>query len=1101
MRDTASWRKPITSTLLRHWQDAPSEHARILCDVELGLHLLERMAPEEPPTSLWALLTGYPFPAAAADDWQREHRAMLQRARHVLADFRSPRPWRQALDRYRGWPDSLRLYEVSADLTAFEKRAVAVCSDRERFFEDVLARDVPHRTRPVRWAGAGEHEFVLRGRYESRVIPDELVFPVPPPYFLQTDGGKSADGFYVSIPELVETARWMDQEEAARGLPRGGWERRVERLRLDLRDSETGELQASDSLPIAGLAHVIGMVSSGKSTLMDVTAVWAARRGLHVTIVVGDVVSALDRAALFRRLGLAAAPVLGASNRQRQLWKLHAAVAADHDSVTLALEHEGFRWLSTACPLDGLDEARRSAQPEGVPCLRLVPGEHLEKRPGWHGEEHACPVYARCPFHQAQLDLQEASIWVATPASLVYTRVAPQLCPERLRFAELVYRRSDLVLVDEADQVQVQLDGMFCPSQTLTGPEGGWLGSLQHRVVEELNRRGRGQVSDEAVAAWCQTHDILQAAITGVYARLLQSPTLSKWVRGSSYFTDWTLLQEIARSLGASAGEPTESATALPRPLSEFIDDPLNEESESELGTLAHRLIAADDGGRTRGRLRAWVNENRTSETELSDAALDELAEKVEFSLVVAVLQSRLAKLLAGWRQAEGPLGLETEGSALLHRPPLDYQPVIPDPPMGRVLAFQYLPNDDDPEQPGNLRFFRCGGVGRWLLLHLHELYAGDGIPGPHVLLLSGTSWAGSSPSYHVQTPVTGVLRAPQAEVDAIHESRFEFLRISTHTGSPVMISGRRGAERIEALREMLSQLARRNGFGGPGILEQERLDLPERRQRILLVVGSYAEAREARDFLLRVRPEWRGAIRHLVRDEREVESEWRGDEEDALPRGVVHQFAATGAWLLIAPLQAIERGHNILTEEKDVAAIGAAYFLVRPHSKPDDLDFVIHSMNQWALARCTDRDWLVSRADENALTFGAMGIAFRREAFRRWRWLLSLPIRYSTLPDSELERVIWSHLVTIWQVIGRLVRGGSPARVYFCDAAFAPRTSKLEEDGDDAGSSLLVGMHEVLRPYFDPAADLPDRPLVQMLYGPLFAALEQIGGLSHGTP
>ncbi|WP_345613077.1 hypothetical protein [Pseudonocardia adelaidensis] len=82
-----------------------------------------------------------------------------------------------------------------------------------------------------------------------------------------------------------------------------------------------------------------------------------------------------------------------------------------------------------------------------------------------------------------------------------------------------------------------------------------------------------------------------------------------------------------------------------------------------------------------------------------------------------------------------------------------------------------------------------------------------------------------------------------------------------------------------------------------------------------------------------------------------------------------------------------------------------------------------------------------------------------RRDAQRQWRRLLHALVAYSRLDDDERDRVAWTQLVTIWQVIGRLLRGGQPARVYFCDAAFAPRTARRAEDDtdvDDETTSLL---------------------------------------------
>jgi len=151
--------------------------------------------------------------------------------------------------------------------------------------------------------------------------------------------------------------------------------------------------------------------------------------------------------------------------------------------------------------------------------------------------------------------------------------------------------------------------------------------------------------------------------------------------------------------------------------------------------------------------LRDWIRAQPefTAVKSFSEKDLKEAALCLEFTLLTAILQNRLNLLIREWKQAEKPLRLEGGSAMLFHRPPKDYEAVIPASPMGNVLGFQYVQAVGDSDRPGDLRFFRCMGVGRWMLLHFHELFASDNVAGPHVLLLSGTSWAGTSPGYHVQ--------------------------------------------------------------------------------------------------------------------------------------------------------------------------------------------------------------------------------------------------------------------------------------------------------------------------------------------------------------
>ena len=428
------------------------------------------------------------------------------------------------------------------------------------------------------------------------------------------------------------------------------------------------------------------------------------------------------------------------------------------------------------------------------------------------------------------------------------------------------------------------------------------------------------------------------------------------------------------------------------------------------------------------------------------------------------------------------------------YRSPHDYQPLLPVTPIGNVLAFQFL---EDQHKNSTLKFFRCTGVGRWLMLHLHGLLAAEGVAGPHVLLMSGTSWANHTPSYHVQVPITGILQLPESETAAIARSHFEFLPLRDERGDLIYISGLHGELRADALRRMLDRLAQPSSLNELSILEREMDKLPARQRRILLVVGSYQEAKAACEHLQQMRADWKssGAIRQLVPDDASPEEKAGAS---ALPRGIVDQFAETGASILIAPLLAIERGHNILTDDMDVedieegngprrkvAAIGAAYFLVRPHPQPHDLAYAIRTLNCWAVEQ--------SSSLPKAKSINDAGIIWRKQANEFWHKTITTDWIYSHLEGAERDQLTWHLIVSIWQVIGRLVRGGVEAHVYFCDAKFDPLRCGLKEKD----VSLLAEMQRVLRRYFNDSSDSATSPhdctIVRSLYRPLYQALQEL--------
>ncbi len=162
--------------------------------------------------------------------------------------------------------------------------------------------------------------------------------------------------------------------------------------------------------------------------------------------------------------------------------------------------------------------------------------------------------------------------------------------------------------------------------------------------------------------------------------------------------------------------------------------------------------------------------------------------------------------------------------------------------------------------------------------------------------------------------------------------------------------------------------------------------------------------------------------------------------------------------------------------------------------------------MNDWAARMLRDGSFRELVRDED--TLDAAGKEFRHQARAKWRHLLNQPMAYSRLGEEEKASFTWDQLVVIWQVIGRLVRGGVPARVVFVDAPFAERQAR-GLSGDTAETSLLASMLHVLAPYCGdsepPSGGSPvpalDRVLVTTLYKPLYTALSRLFPASEAAP
>jgi hypothetical protein len=103
----------------------------------------------------------------------------------------------------------------------------------------------------------------------------------------------------------------------------------------------------------------------------------------------------------------------------------------------------------------------------------------------------------------------------------------------------------------------------------------------------------------------------------------------------------------------------------------------------------------------------------------------------------------------------------------------------------------------------------------------------------------------------------------------------------------------------------------------------------------------------------------------------------------------------------------------------------------------------------------------------------------------------------FKQLNPAERSVLCWTQLVSIWQIIGRLVRGNVPCLVHFLDRQFAPLSTNEELDNET--TSLLVAILKELNSFqTHPDLSPADRTLMASLYGDFVRALTSTQGLNH---
>ncbi|MGW0731628.1 pPIWI_RE_Z domain-containing protein [Streptomyces sp. NPDC002851] len=1110
-RDRSAWRRRVLKLLRKPAQEAGvGESAlRRAVMVEFGLYALSAWEPEAAAIDGWAILKGFDF---------RPHGSrkpeVNDSVRWLIGELKKDQDWFEALAAYEEFPEHLRLFAIKAPEVPPVRRELSTARERVEVYAEALSGPPPHRREPTRLAEAGKPYVFTVGGVRHRVRLPHWLIPSP---IAGHASGRCRRRVRVNWSSLLATAKRMDAADSREGRY-CDWYGRIHDLELHLRGARG--LCKARRLTIEDLVQLVGMPAVGKTSLLTVLAVWAAQHKYTLTLVLGDVLAVLNMVAdLNRYQPGAAAPILGASTRGQHLRQLHRPP----DPTTVGAEllrDDRLAWVSTACTLQGsLPDLGKPFALSDAPCdgrLEEVAEDSAsadEKRA--ERQVRACPLFYKCGRHAAARALVDAPIWVATAPSLLHCRVPGQLTEESKRYLELAWERSDAIAFDEADRVQIQLDQAFSPTQTLAGPgKDAYLDEVRP-LFEQHNRstHGRHLASSSTVRDWSIAISAASMLVARLRALLAEHHHVRDWLR-EEYFNEWRLGAQLAAEISRrpspsekdkskeqesadDRGEATKRRWRIDRDLydrwwavlREWLTDPGGRYDGDDARVASLRAISArgyDDTTRVTQQLIDWL-QGMPDVIVSSGEPRRRLAIRFQVAMTVALLAKHLEHLTRYCWEVESETGAEGMSSSLVHRPPPEYLPLVPESPMGNLLGFQYREDETAPtDRIGTLSFFRCSGIGRSLLLNLPRLFPNRGDvpqPGPGVLLLSATSWAGESPRYDVQAPVTGILTSRRAEEVPVEERISCFYlpsRTTTPSGKPYdrTVSGKQGDERTEALCDIVADLcsAKSSPRGArPSTLESIRDDLEPGRRRLMLLVGNYQEAKLVHHKLIELRPEWAGQIVHMVPDDSRGTHHW---EAGALARSRISTLARhRDVWIMITPMLAIERGHNILNDDH-VAALGAALYLVRPHLHPEDLSYHIESMNRWGVEEI--RTGFPSAGLPDA-PLGERAMMFQRIAHRRWTDRLAESLRYAhTEPDSQERRAMdWTNIPPLNQIAGRMLRGAARARIYFCDGAFAPHS-------DD---SILLGMYRALRE----AMTGPDAEIARPLYTPLMHGLRNL--------
>lgn len=1042
-----------------------------MAKIELFLcGLLELGLMDQDIADAWSLLYGYhQYNRKLICKLTEEQQELLSKLRGYMQLISGSNTFHRNLEIYLAYPKRIRLFEIEKQekVMILRANAPALYTKRSETLKRALKEKVLFKS--------NKQEFLQKqvGYFYNGMLLEKVKFPS---YAIERahsirqtilDRVSNISDIYVSKKEIIQTAQYMDTIISNRN-----YEERAKKIFFEVA-TNNNEFQEKTSFKLNEITNIVGRVGSGKSTLVEIFVTLLAKKGYKATIVVDSVFAILQYIKMFQELDIKTVPIWGYRNRQMHIEKgISHLKEKNFDDIKQCNYHQ---WLAEICVLDGLRGASDLYTPFVTgkePCLNII--DDLKKE-----EKMQCPYYDICPSHKADNDLNKAVVYITTPAAFIKTKVSSVNWKENIRVSEFIYYMSDVVIFDEADRVQIQFDQSFAESLTLFDDTGkSYLNALAPKVESWHCTNRIDHARDSRVQKWYIEFRNTQRCCDLIIAAIKESKWLVNKLEGR-YYTAYSLTDILENQMSKE--------TKLQKRLQELRDyvGGILRNEDSKIYSLYHMMLS---GQVSREELnleiqRWWLQEDKNYDDNMIDC--------IKYIILSSGFEKGLKKVVNGLDEIEDLKELEIESIGTFYKAIKDYLPFIPTSPMGNIFGFRITV--DERRELKSFIVFKATGMGRWLLTNYHRLYfALDKKIGPKVILLSGTSWAPNSYSYHLDIPVDILLKGTEDDFNAVAESEFMLDPILCE-GEYISVSGTSEQIRINNLQKIVQGLFKcGNGFSSKkSKIEQELEKLEEDRKKILLLVGSYEEARKTKayldGFLRREGTIKNDEVMLLIRDQEESELA----EEEVITRGQVAAFGTSNAKVLIAPLLALERGHNILNEDNR-AAIGAVYFLIRPMPVPNDMNIILHMLSSNTIRKMNKTTHL------NIYQYIEWVKTQRNYTMMRMQQLLinSQYIGYKQLSEEERTALCMTQFVTICQVVGRLVRGGCRARVHFCDAKFAPQSLKNEKDTSQ--TSLLVGIIKALAPYMEKDENEIESIIAKQLYYPFYKGLKECEGLRY---
>ncbi|MED1863962.1 hypothetical protein P4V41_10920 [Fictibacillus nanhaiensis] len=821
---------------------------------------------------------------------------------------------------------------------------------------------------------------------------------------------------------------------------------------------------------------IVGLVGAGKTTFLNLEVFRLTKLGVKSGIFTVNVVDALMQVYRLHLVGIKAVPIIGKSSAKKHLKDFLRKVKNESNRSfevnplsQLAIEYV-LQFFEGSCLAQVLSE---NSQYDGINPCTSIRKEGNENR-------FACPLFTICGKYTIERSLREADVWVGTLSAFISSKPRDIINPYKKTYAELAHDELDVIFVDEADNVQQMADTSFLTANKIFGEDEAIFEKNFLKVSHDLATR-----YDYSNSKYSHLWRMHSADVNHVHHLMFELIHESEFVReriknrtfGIHQIMVWitkllykiesdqtltehpffTTLREIdLKRLRDSREVPN---AYMERAIRSFVNLMHDLKNYDDLNFLTLKKVEKEE---TKKLLNVFLNSSSLQslhKQELSEDEEEKVLQLFRFFVYHLYFDYNFKFLIGIKKAVEVLCNQSIDDLSGKYQNVKRYLPFLPEAATGR--NFQYYFKESNKEGVvGTFSTYDYLAVGRNFLTEFGTIFQNlTGKQGPAMCYLSGTSFAEGSRHYHVDVPLDFLLESTSQKVSTIKQFLYPVYR----DGKPLYISGERDErQKKQNLRDMVEQLVPK--------LKEELSYWHKDGRKILLVVNSYEQANIVQSSLERYFP---NKVRSLAK---QIDHE---SETHKVLRAEVEFFADTEADILVVPLLSINRGYNILKQQESTSLFGSVFFLIRPYIPGDSITNIIQVINGSV-------PYYIEQAKHNDLRFYETIKYIRTRSNALMEHMLLEDNEWSYLDAMERKNMAWYMFINVWQMIGRLLRGQTDARVFYVDAPFAAENANGTGKKETMHSSMLRAWVSILE------EQCSDNWAKQELYGEFLRGLKK---------